>query len=176
MRHTIASSDLSTYAYSYDDVSIVDPQLHFFNLGTPGRAMATLIKAMVTVNPALKLLGSVWSPPAWMKLNGVILGTTVNNNLNSMWSSAFAQYFVDYIKAFASLGVTVNAITIQNEPLNSNAGYPTMYVSADNSTTLIQNFVGPALRSANLSTQIWAYDHNTGKLSSAHHVLAQFSD
>lgn len=162
MRHTIASSDLSSYAYSYDDVSIVDPQLRLFTLGNPGRAMGALLKSMRNVNPSMKLLGSVWSPPGWMKLNGVMLGNTVNNNLNALWSSSYAQYFVDYIRAFVGAGVPVDAITIQNEPLNSNAGFPTMYVSAQNATTLIGKFVGPALQSANLSTQIWAYDHNTG--------------
>lgn len=98
-----------------------------------------------------------------MKLNGVMYGTTVNNNLNPIYSSAYAQYFVKYIQSFESLGVHIDAITIQNEPLNSNAGLPTMYISAENATNLIANYVGPALRSANLSTEIWAYDHNTGK-------------
>jgi len=164
MRHTIGCSDLSSYVYTYDDVSIVDPQLRLFKLGPAGTAMAALLKSMRDVNPAMKLLGSVWSPPAWMKLNGVIFGTTVNNNLNAAWSSSYAQYFVDYIRAFGNAGVPVDAITIQNEPLNSNGKIPTMYISAENATTLIGKFVGPALRNANLSTQIWAYDHNTGGL------------
>jgi O-glycosyl hydrolase len=71
----------------------------------------------------------------WMKLNGVQEGTTVNNNLNPAYSGPYAEYFVQYIQRFAKMGVTVNAITIQNEPLNSNAGFPTMYVSADNATS-----------------------------------------
>ncbi len=98
-----------------------------------------------------------------MKLNGVMDGTTVNNNINTAYAGSLAQYFVKYIQAFASGGVAVDAITIQNEPLNSQSGYPTMYIAADQSTSLIQNNVGPALRAAGLSTQIWAYDHNTGK-------------
>lgn len=162
MRHTIAASDLSSYSYSYDDGS-ADPKLKNFNLLNPGRAMAALLASMKNVNPAIKLLGSVWSPPGWMKLNGVMLGTTVNNNINFEYASAYAQYFVDYITRFANKGVTVDAITIQNEPLNSNAGFPTTYVSADDSVNLIQNYVGPALKAANISTAIWAYDHNTGE-------------
>ena len=128
--------------------------------------MVSLISQFKSVNSAIKLLGSVWSPPGWMKLNGVLDGTTVNNNLNSNYADAFAQYFVKYIQAFQAGGVDVDAITIQNEPLNSNAGYPTMYVAADQSTSLIQNNVGPALKAAGLSTEIWAYDHNTGKHTS----------
>jgi glucosylceramidase len=161
LRHTIGASDLSGSLYSYDNNT--DPSLANFNLQPAGNSMLSWIAQFKAINPAIKLLGSVWSPPGWMKLNGVMDGQTNNNNLNTAYASSFAEYFVKYIKAFAAGGVTVDAITIQNEPLNSQSGYPTMYVAADQSTSLIQNNVGPALRAAGLSTQIWAYDHNTGK-------------
>lgn len=162
MRHTIASSDLSTDVYTYDNSSTPDIGLSKFSLGREGDAMLAWMVSAKATNPAIKLLGSVWSPPGWMKLNGVESGITLNNNLNPRYAGSFAQYFVKYIQAFASKGVAVDAITIQNEPLNSQSGYPTMYVSAENSTNLIQNFVGPALKTAGLSTEVWAYDHNTG--------------
>ncbi len=143
MRHTIAASDLSAFAYSYDNITQPDPQLLAFNLLDPGRAMTAFLRSMVITNPLVKLLGSVWSPPGWMKLNGVQLGTTVNNNINPVYASSYAQYFVDYIRRYAARGVNVDFITIH----------------------LIQNFVGPALKKANIKTQIWAYDHNTGMSS-----------
>ena len=161
LRHTIGASDLSADLYSYDGST--DPSLSNFGLQSEGNSMLSWIAQFKAVNPAIKLLGSVWSPPGWMKLNGVMDGSADNNNLNTAYASSFAQYFVKYIQAFAAGGVTVDAITIQNEPLNSQSGYPTMYVAADQSTSLIQNNVGPALKAAGLSTQIWAYDHNTGK-------------
>ena len=171
MRHTIAASDLSSDVYSYDNVSAPDVPLVHFNLTSEGAAMVAWLGRMRAVNPAIRLLGSVWSPPGWMKLNGVQSGTTFNNNLNPAYSSSYAQYFVNYIKAFAARGVPVDAITIQNEPLNSQSGYPTMYVSAANSTDLIQKYVGPALKNAGLATQIWAYDHNTDVPSYPQQVL-----
>lgn len=171
MRHTIAASDLSSDVYSYDNVSAPDVPLAHFNLTSEGSAMVTWLHRMRAINPAMRLLGSVWSPPGWMKLNGVQSGTTVNNNLNPVYSSSYAQYFVNYIKVFAARGVPVDAITIQNEPLNSQSGFPTMYVSAANSTHLIQKYVGPALKNASLATQIWAYDHNTDVPSYPQQVL-----
>jgi glucan endo-1,6-beta-glucosidase len=168
LRHTIGASDLSGSLYSYDNNT--DPSLANFNLQPAGKSMLSWIAQFKATNPTIKLLGSVWSPPGWMKLNGVMDGTTVNNNINTAYASSFAQYFVKYIQAFARGGVTVDAITIQNEPLNSQSGYPTMYVAADQSTSLIQNNVGPALRAAGLSTQIWAYDHNTGKCVSRRQI------
>ena len=166
-RHTIAASDLSGTLYSYDDNNNnADPNLAAFGLQTAGNNMLSMLAQFKAVNSAIKILGSSWSVPGWMKLNGVMDGTTVNNNLNSNYANSFAQYFVKYIQAFKNGGVNIDAITMQNEPLNSQAGYPTMYVAADQSTSLIQNNVGPALKAAGLSTEIWAYDHNTGKHAS----------
>lgn len=175
MRHTIGASDLSgDPAYTYDDNGgAADPSMSGFNLGDRGTAMAKMLAKMKSLQSKLKIFGSPWSAPGWMKLNGVIDGTTTNNNLNdgylsggtgsSGYASAFADYFVKYIQAYENLGAHIDAITIQNEPLNSQAGYPTMYVFADESAQLIQKYIGPALSHAGLNTDIWAYDHNTGE-------------
>ncbi|CAL5873963.1 uncharacterized protein PFLUO_LOCUS8248 [Penicillium psychrofluorescens] len=189
MRHTIGASDLSgDPAYTYDDNgNSSDPNLSNFGLGDRGNAMATMLASMKTLQSDLTIFGAPWSAPGWMKLNGVIDGNTDNNNLNdgystsagtgsTGYSSAFAQYFVKYIQAFENLGAHIDAITIQNEPLNSQAGYPTMYVFADESAQLIQNYVGPALASAGLDTDIWAYDHNTDVTSYPQTVINTASD
>ena len=76
MRHTVASSDLSANAYTYEDTQ------GSFNLGSSGKDMASMLKEMRGLQSNLKILGSPWSPPGWMKLNGVVMGTTTNNNLN----------------------------------------------------------------------------------------------
>lgn len=175
MRHTIGASDLSgDPAYTYDDNGgTADPNLTGFNLGDRGNAMAAMLATMKSLNPSLTIFGSPWSAPGWMKLNGVIDGNTNNNNLNdgyltsaglgsTGYSSAFAQYFVKYIQAYEAAGAHIDAITIQNEPLNSQAGYPTMYMFDYEQAGLIQDYVGPALASAGLNTKVWAYDHNTG--------------
>ena len=175
MRHTIGASDLSgDPAYTYDDNgNKADPSLSGFNLGDRGTAMATMLAKMKSLQSSLKILGSPWSAPGWMKLNGVIDGNSNNNNLNdgyltsggtgsTGYASAFAQYFVKYIQAYGKLGAHIDAITVQNEPLNSQSGYPTMYVFDYESAQLIQNYIGPALAQAGLDTKVWAYDHNTG--------------
>lgn len=173
MRHTIGASDLSNDpAYTYDDNGgSVDTTLSGFDIGDRGNAMAKMLASMKSLQSNLKIFGSPWSAPGWMKLDGVIDGATTNNNLNdgylsggtgtSGYASAFAQYFVKYIQAFKNLGAPIDAITIQNEPLNSQSGYPTMYVYADESAQLIQDYIGPAISNAGLDTDIWAYDHNT---------------
>lgn len=146
-----------------------------FDLGDQGTAMAKLLARMQALQPELTLLGSPWSPPGWMKLNHVVDGTTINNNLNHGYASSYGQYFVRYMQAYAKLGATVNAITIQNEPLNSQAGMPTMYIYADESGSLISQTVGPALARAGLDVAIWAYDHNTDVPSYPQTVLREAS-
>lgn len=185
-RHTIGASDLSgDPAYTYDDNGgSADASLDSFGLGDRGTAMAKLLASFKSMKSSLKILGSSWSAPGWMKLNNDLDSSTDNNNLNdgymgsgvgsSGYSDAFAQYFVKYIQAFQDQGASIDAITIQNEPLNSQSGYPTMYVYADESAQLIQNYVGPALSDAGLDTSIWAYDHNTGMLICRVHVSITF--
>jgi glucan endo-1,6-beta-glucosidase len=173
MRHTIGASDLSgDPAYTYDDNgNNADPDFSSFNLGDRGTAMAQMLAKMKSLQPALTILGSPWSAPGWMKLNHAIDGNTANNNLNdgyltnngAQYSSAFAQYFVKYIQAYESHGAHIDAITVQNEPLNSQAGYPTMYMFDYEQARLVQDYIGPALAKASLNTKVWAYDHNTGE-------------
>jgi len=106
-----------------------------------------------------------------MKLNHVMIGNTTDNMLNMSYAASYAEYFVKYIQRFAAQGVTVDAITLQNEPLNNASGLPAMYVGAQESTNLIENWVGPALRLAGLNTDIWAYDHNLDVPSYAQTVI-----
>lgn len=178
LRHSIGASDLSADpAYTYDDAGgQVDTGLVNFSLGDRGTAMADMLAEMQTLKPNSKLLGSVWAPPAWMQLDRNLTGTTVNNNLNHSYVDSYAEYFVKYIQAYADKGARVDAITIQNEPLNSQATYPTMYVYADESGSLIQDNVGPALKAAGLSTEVWAYDHNTDVPSYPQTVLDTASE
>lgn len=135
LRHTIGASDLSgDPAYTYDDNGgNVDTSLGGFNLGDRGNAMAKLISRMRSLNSKMQLLGSPWSAPAWMKISGKLLGTQNNNlkdgyldNSGPGYSQQFANYFVKYLQAFNNAGAHVNAITIQNEPLFTSDGYPTM--------------------------------------------------
>lgn len=164
MRHTIGASDLSAPpAYTYDDNGgREDLDLAGFALGARGEAMAALLADMRALKPELTLLGSPWAPPAWMQLDRRLTGGTVDNNLDHNYTRQFGDYFVKYLQAYAARGAPVDAITIQNEPLNSQPDMPTMYIYADESGALIRDSVGPALRAAGLATQVWAYDHNTG--------------
>ncbi|KAK7934535.1 glucan endo-1-6-glucosidase BGN16.3 [Apiospora marii] len=179
LRHTIGASDLSALpAYTYDDTdgNVEDKTLAQFGLGDRGNAMAEMLAEMKKLKPELTILGSPWAPPAWMQLDRKLMGGTEQNNLDHAYADEYAQYFVKYLEAYAAKGAPVDAITLQNEPLNSQAGMPTMYVYADESGKLIRDNVGPALKKAGLKTSVWAYDHNTDQPSYPQTVLDTAKD
>ncbi len=170
IRHTIGSSDLTAQGqgYTYENGTALKSP---FALGPQGTAMLKGMAQIYSVQPALKVLGSSWSAPGWMKLNGLQQGATTNNNMNMNYVTDLAKYFVQYVQAFKAGGVTVDAITVQNEPLNSKAGFPTMYLFPDQEATIVSN-LGAALKTAGLPTQIWAYDHNTDNSAYPQQVIS----
>jgi len=40
-----------------------------FDLGYTRTHVLPLLKEILSINPSIKLLGSPWSPPTWMKTN-----------------------------------------------------------------------------------------------------------
>lgn len=165
IRHTIGSSDLSPAPeYTYDDNNgQEDLELRSFQLGKSGTDMVSMLKEMKALQPSMILLGTSWAPPAWMQLDRKLVGTTEKNNFDHKYEAQFGQLFVKYLQAYKNGGVDVDAITIQNEPLNSNAGMPSLYVFPEESGKLIKDHIGPAIRKAGFNTQVWAYDHNTDR-------------
>jgi glucosylceramidase len=56
-------------------------------------------------------------------------------------------------------GIDIDAVTIQNEPLNEK-NTPSMQMLAEDQAEFLRDHLGPALHQANLSTKVILYDHN----------------
>jgi glucosylceramidase len=56
-------------------------------------------------------------------------------------------------------GITIDAITIQNEPENPNNN-PSLVMTAEEQATFIKDHLGPAFEGANIDTKIILFDHN----------------
>ncbi|HEY9196011.1 MAG TPA: glucosylceramidase, partial [Mucilaginibacter sp.] len=71
LRLSIGASDLNEKVFSYDDMpeGQTDPTLKHFDLGPDKTDVVPVMKQILAINPAIKILGSPWSPPAWMKTN-----------------------------------------------------------------------------------------------------------
>jgi glucosylceramidase len=157
LRISIGASDLSSSVYSYDDMPAgqTDPKLDHFSLNPDKTSLIPLLKQILAINPSIKILATPWSSPVWMKDNGNSKG----GSLKPEYYSVYAQYFVKYIQEMKNEGITIDAITPQNEPLHP-GNNPSLYMTAVDQAKFIKSHLGPAFRAANISTKIIVYDHN----------------
>jgi glucosylceramidase len=157
LRVTIGASDLNDRAYSYDDMPSgeADPTLSQFSLTPDRAAVIPILKQILAINPNLMLLGSPWSAPPWMKDNH----DTVGGSLKPEFQEVYARYLVKYLEGMAAEGIRINAITIQNEPLNPKNN-PSMVMPAAQQAAFLKTNLGPAFAAARLDTKILLYDHN----------------
>jgi O-glycosyl hydrolase len=171
LRQPLGASDFSTVGnYSYDDVPAgqTDLNLTGFSINHDLTYIVPVLKQAIQLNPAVKIIGTPWSPPGWMKTTGSMIG----GNLKTEDYSPLANYFVKYIQAYQAQGVPVNYITVQNEPLYIPPGYPGMGMAATEQASFIKNYLGPALGASNIKTKILAYDHNWDATSYPETVLS----
>jgi glucosylceramidase len=112
----------------------------------------------LAINPTIKILGSPWTAPVWMKTNSNFVG----GNLKPEYYAVYAQYLVKYIQVMKAEGITIDAITPQNEPLHG-GNNPSMVMDAVSQANFIKNNLGPALQAASLATKIITYDHNADR-------------
>jgi len=156
-RISIGSSDLNDHVFSYDDLAAgeTDPELVKFSLDPDRAELIPILKEILAINPKIQILGSPWSPPAWMKTNNDPKG----GRLKTEYYGAYANYFVKYIQGMKAEGITIGAITIQNEPLNDK-NTPSMLMQAEEQALFIKDHLGPAFKAAKIRTKIILYDHN----------------
>lgn len=158
IRNPMGSSDFSRTFYSYDDqpVGSLDEDLSDFSIAHDQQDIIPLVKQALSLNPNLKVMMSPWSPPAWMKTSGTMVG----GSLLSKYFKQYAQYFVKTIQAYQAQGIDLFAVSVQNEPLYVPTNYAGSGMSADSQANFIKNALKPAFMEAGLDTLILAYDHN----------------
>ena len=157
LRVSIGASDLNRRVFSYDDLppGRVDPELTGFSLAPDRADVIPVLKEILKIAPDLKIMGSPWSPPAWMKTGG----KTVGGSLKPEFYAAYAKYFVKYIQGMKAEGIRIDAVTVQNEPLHP-GNNPSLLMQAREQAEFLKNHLGPAFRRAGLDTKIIIYDHN----------------
>jgi len=157
LRVSIGASDLSNRVFSYNDLPSgeTDPDMLRFSLNPDKADLIPVLKEILALNPSLKILGSPWSAPTWMKTNNASKG----GSLKREYFDAYAKYFVKYIQGMKSEGINIDAITIQNEPLHP-GNNPSMYMSPEDQRDFIKYSLGPAFHDADITTKIIIYDHN----------------
>ncbi len=157
IRLTIGASDLNSFVFSYNDLKPgeTDPELKKFDLGQDKKDVIPVMKEILSINPGIRIMASPWSAPVWMKTNDKVKA----GSLNPAYYEVYARYFIRYIQAMKQEGIHIDAITIQNEPINAN-NTPSMRMNAVEQGEFIKKHLGPQLDKAGLSTRIVLFDHN----------------
>jgi glucosylceramidase len=157
LRVSIGASDLNQRVYSYDDLQPgqVDIEMRSFSLAPDRADVIPVLKEILKIAPEIKIMGSPWSPPAWMKSNQ----ESVGGSLKPEFYGAYAKYFVKYIQGMKAEGIRIDAVTVQNEPLHP-GNNPSLLMQAREQAEFIGKHLGPAFEQAGLDTKIIIYDHN----------------
>ncbi len=122
-----------------------------------------ILKEVLAINPNLKVMGSPWTCPRWMKVSDLSSKGAYNSwtggQLNPDYYEDYAQYFVKWIEAFAAEGIKIESVTIQNEPLNR-GNSASLFMGWTECRDFVKTALGPAFEQAGIKTKILVFDHN----------------
>jgi glucosylceramidase len=154
----MGASDFALTDYTYDDVPAgqADPAQAAFSIDHDRAYILPVLKQALALNPRLKVMGSPWSAPAWMKTSGSLFG----GSLEPAAYPAYATYFARFVQAYAAEGVPIDAVTLQNEPHFESASYPSMRLEAAEAATFVRDYLGPGFARAGIGTKLLVGDHN----------------
>ncbi|GAB2763276.1 glucosylceramidase [Actinomadura fibrosa] len=157
LRISVGASDLNSSTFSYNDLPAgeTDEDLSEFSLEPDMDGVISLLREILEINPNIGIMATPWSPPVWMKDNQ----STIGGNLLPQYYDVYANYLVKYVQEMEKLGIEIDALTPQNEPLHA-GNNPSMHMTASEQAEFIKNSLGPAFRAAELDTKIIIYDHN----------------
>lgn len=160
LRISIGASDLDSIPFSYNDLreGETDADLLKFSLRPDFNSLIPVLKEIVAIAPGIKILGSPWSAPKWMKTNN----DTRGGSLKKEFYPTYALYFVKYTQEMKRNGILIDAVTVQNEPLHP-GNNPSMYMPAEEQCEFVKAHLGPAFVKAGLNTKIIIYDHNANR-------------
>ena len=161
LRQPMGASDYARDFYSYNDMpeGETDVELEQFSIAHDEEDIIPLLQEALRLNPDVKLMGSPWSPPGWMKTSGSMIG----GELKPEYYSVYANYFVRYIQGYEANGLPIYAITPQNEALYSPGHYPGMLMLPEAQSDFIKNHLKPQFVKNGIDTKILCYDHNWDK-------------
>ncbi|CAE7946404.1 Gba [Symbiodinium sp. KB8] len=154
-RVPIGSCDFSLGHWTCGDISESLQDLQGFSLARYEVAILPMIRTAMQQGP-ISLLASPWSPPAWMKSNGRY---NFGGKLLPQYRGSWSQHFVRFAREMASRGVPLWGISVQNEP-EAATPWESCQWTGDEEASFIRDFLGPAVRQAELDLKIVAWDHN----------------
>jgi len=161
VRTHLDSCDFSLSNYSAID-NPKDEKFSTFSLKRDEESIIPYLEMANTVAvQALSVMLTPWSPPAFMKTNGMRNG---GGKLKKDSYSVWASYICHYIKEYKLRGICVSSISIQNEP-NATQKWDSCVFSADEEKTFLKEYLYPAFKANGLSDlDVYIWDHNKERM------------
>lgn len=156
LRLSIGASDLDEEVFTYSESQ--DLALTNFSLAKDREFLIPVLKEILAINPQIKIMGSPWTPPLWMKNNNYSIG----GSLQPKYYQVYADYLVKYVKEMASEGIVIDALTIQNEPLHP-GNNPSLLMLPAEQLEFVKKNLGPTFKKSKVKTKILLYDHNADR-------------
>ncbi len=159
-RIPMGASDYALDRYTLNPVA-GDLAMTSFTIERDRQLLIPFVKAAQGIKRDIKLWGSPWTPPPWMKTNNHFDG----GSFDTRYADAYARYFVKWIQAYEAEGMPIDHVQPQNEPGWTQA-YPSCAwgpSTADGDTTqrpvtlgaFVEDALAPAIAAAGLNTDIW---------------------
>ena len=174
VRIPLGASDFALDWFTYDDEGL-NEDLSSFSIDRDRMYVIPLLKEALRINPDLKIMGSPWSAPGWMKTENSgpkgLLGGRLQDDMNEV----FARYLIRILRAYRDEGLELHTLSLQNEPLYDSAPYPSMFMSPNRQIDIIER-MRPLFDEYDLSTGIVVYDHNWDRLDYVQQVYDGLSE
>ena len=160
IRISIGCSDFSLSEYTCCDSEGIE---NFALTSEEINYIIPILKEILAINPDIKIMGSPWTCPRWMKVNNLTdlqpFNSWTSGQLNPVYYSDYGTYFIKWIQAFAKEGINVYSITPQNEPLNR-GNSASLFMGWQEQRDFVKNALTPKLKEAGLNTKVYLFDHN----------------
>ena len=177
-RIPIGASDYAVMRYTEDETA-GDTSLTGFSISRDMMYLIPYIKAAQALNSNIHFWASPWTPPTWMKtFSGSVNGATCAMggaaagkagvtafdggcmNASTANLTAYAQYFVKFVQAYAAQGIPIDYVAPQNEP-NYALGYPTCLWTAADYTKFVGQYLGPAMATTTTKLMLGTNSNNS---------------
>ncbi len=167
-RTHIGSCDFSLSSYSY----LKNSDMNSFSLERDEQYLIPLLKKVLYQKPNLKLLATPWSPPAFMKSNKMLV---LGGKLQEKYKATYAQYLAKYLLEYSKRGISIDYLTLQNEP-NAIQIWESCLYSAEEEAKFAEHYLHPEFMKNGIKTKILAWDHNKERLYSRAKEVFQVAD
>jgi len=179
-RMHINSPDYAVHSYNFDNVTDDFNLVHFDKSLTYDQQrvipLIRLAKEKVEAwgGHPIRLFGSPWSPPGWMKNNNNMINSDAiclkNDTSEGSYRQVWANYILAWLHAYEFNNISLWGLTPQNEPQARQGQFESCAYDVPHYVDFVGKFLGPTILKDFPHLQIMGWDHN--KLASLEYAEA----